>query len=146
MKGQSPKISGIIDIAGMIPADVSAILPKLDTRITRFRMFACHHRPDRSFFWRGKPFPVCARCTGLYAGYAAGAVLFWWLPADLRWGLLALPLAVDGYTQYRGWRTSTNTLRFLTGFPAGIGVVLFSFSLARILLDALHPLLHAFFQ
>ncbi|MEI3349189.1 MAG: DUF2085 domain-containing protein [Dysosmobacter sp.] len=28
----------------------------------------CHQRPDRSFFFHGKQFPVCARCTGVFLG------------------------------------------------------------------------------
>jgi uncharacterized membrane protein len=35
----------------------------------------CHQRADRSFATMGMPWPVCARCTGLYAGAAAGAAL-----------------------------------------------------------------------
>lgn len=32
----------------------------------------CHQLPDRSFFVDGQQLPVCARCTGLYLGAAAG--------------------------------------------------------------------------
>src|SRR3954470_13491308 len=35
--------------------------------------FMCHQRPERSFFLRGHQLPVCARCTGLYAGAALAA-------------------------------------------------------------------------
>ena len=31
-------------------------------------VFGCHCRPDRSFYWKGKKFPLCARCTGELAG------------------------------------------------------------------------------
>ena len=34
----------------------------------------CHQIPDRSFHLAGVQVPVCARCLGLYAGAAAGAV------------------------------------------------------------------------
>jgi uncharacterized membrane protein len=34
----------------------------------------CHQKPERSFHLAGQPLPVCARCTGIFAG-AALAVL-----------------------------------------------------------------------
>ena len=30
----------------------------------------CHRIPERSFFFRGHQFPVCARCTGFYISLA----------------------------------------------------------------------------
>ena len=35
----------------------------------------CHQLPGRSFHIAGVQLPVCARCAGLYAGAAAGAVV-----------------------------------------------------------------------
>jgi uncharacterized membrane protein len=35
----------------------------------------CHQLPDRSFHVDGVQLPVCARCFGLYAGGALGAVI-----------------------------------------------------------------------
>ena len=35
----------------------------------------CHQRPERSFHLAGIQLPVCARCFGLYASGAAGAVM-----------------------------------------------------------------------
>ena len=29
----------------------------------------CHQMPERSFFYKGKQFPVCARCTGVIIGF-----------------------------------------------------------------------------
>ena len=37
--------------------------------------FGCHCRPDRSFFYKGKQFPVCARCTGELAGILAALII-----------------------------------------------------------------------
>jgi uncharacterized membrane protein len=34
----------------------------------------CHQRPERSFHLWGAQFPVCARCTGIYAGAALGVI------------------------------------------------------------------------
>jgi uncharacterized membrane protein len=34
----------------------------------------CHQRPERSFATGGVPWPVCARCTGLYAGALLGSL------------------------------------------------------------------------
>ena len=35
----------------------------------------CHQIAERSFHLAGAQLPVCARCTGIYAGFAAGVVL-----------------------------------------------------------------------
>jgi uncharacterized membrane protein len=35
----------------------------------------CHQRPERSFHLAGVAWPVCARCSGLYLGAAAGGWL-----------------------------------------------------------------------
>ena len=39
--------------------------------------------------------------------------------------VLMIPVAVDGVTQYFGPRESTNTLRFITGFIGGVGLIIF---------------------
>ena len=36
----------------------------------------CHQIAERSFYLEGHPFAVCARCFGLYAGFAAGVGLY----------------------------------------------------------------------
>jgi uncharacterized membrane protein len=50
----------------------------------------CHQRPERSFFWGGHQFPVCARCTGLYLSSAIGLLGWIGLKAARRWQRLPL--------------------------------------------------------
>ena len=83
----------------------------------------CHRMPERSFFYKGKQFPVCARCTGFYAGYFALPLFTFaiWEPTFLWIGLLMVPALIDGLTQAYMNRESTNWLRFATGILAGAG-------------------------
>ena len=91
----------------------------------------CHSRPDRSLYYRGRYFGLCARCTGMYISGILAILSF-----PVRDGLLTpmlsivlgvillLPGGIDGTTQMFGERESTNTLRVVTGLLLGLGVVL----------------------
>lgn len=88
--------------------------------------FLCHGLPERSLLLGGVPMPVCARCTGIYAGVLAGLAAFPLIPM-LKERLMrmiafaaATPLAIDGLTQLVGLRESTNPLRIVTGAIAGV--------------------------
>lgn len=93
--------------------------------------YFCHQIPERSFFIKGHQFPVCARCTGFYTGLAVYLILnlFFKHPYNLEMLIIAMvlmvPVAIDGLTQYFGPRESTNSLRFVTGFIGGIGLIIF---------------------
>jgi uncharacterized membrane protein len=93
--------------------------------------YICHRIPERSFFIKGHQFPVCARCTGFYTGLIVYLILhvFYKHPYDLRVFIMSMtlmiPVAIDGVTQYFGPRESTNTIRFITGFAGGIGLIIF---------------------
>lgn len=84
--------------------------------------FGCHCRPDRSFFWRGKQFPICARCTGELIGILCG------IPITFLYGyagfplmaLLMAPMVADGLIQRLTPYESTNLRRLLTGLLFGI--------------------------
>jgi uncharacterized membrane protein len=43
-----------------------------------YEMFrhVCHQIPERGVYLEGHPFAVCARCTGIYFGFAAGVLLY----------------------------------------------------------------------
>ncbi len=104
-----------------------AVLNKPKQKV-KLEFTLCHRKPERSFFYKGKQFPVCARCTGFYAGYVALPVFTFsiWEPGLLWIGLLMVPALIDGLTQAYMGRESTNWLRFATGILAGAGAIAFS--------------------
>ena len=108
----------------------------------------CHQRPERSFHLASLPLPVCARCTGIYAGAAIAAVV-----ATIRLRASGLPPSGSGIQarrrrrrrsrhRPRGWcwwrppcrqlatlvyewssgQTPSNEFRALTGLILGAGV------------------------
>lgn len=84
----------------------------------------CHQRADRSFFLRGKQFPLCARCTGAFLGYMGGSILFLFYTLPL-WVniLLCVIMFLDWSLQHFNILKSTNIRRILTGFLCGIGLI-----------------------
>jgi uncharacterized membrane protein len=90
-------------------------------------MFLCHRIPERSFFYKGKQLPICARCTGILIGYLFGIIyiIFSKKPHLLFELLLLIPIAIDGLGQLHGYWTSNNTRRLLTGILAGIATIEF---------------------
>jgi len=101
----------------------------------------CHQLPERSFFGGGIQVPVCARDTGIYAGFLLGFLLF----LVFHWGkrpaglpplkvmpllaLFVLVMVVDGGTSYMMLRESTNELRLITGLTTGFALAAFVFPL-----------------
>lgn len=92
--------------------------------------YLCHQRPDRSFFFRGHQFPLCARCTGFVVGTVAFCIYSYLVPIYYTYELLIislliqLPYIIDGTTQYFHLRESNNTLRFITGFIGAFGLII----------------------
>lgn len=89
-------------------------------------LFMCHRRPDRSFHrCNGKPFPICARCTGIFVGYFLGiACAIATGPIFIIYAFLLLfPTVIDGFIQLLTNYESTNTRRLITGLAAGVGIV-----------------------
>jgi len=87
----------------------------------------CHQLPERSLFILGIQMPVCARCFGIYAGIAVGALLYPFISDGKvpdRWVIFAAaaPLVLDGATQLIGLRESFNLLRVATGLVFGSAV------------------------
>ncbi len=95
---------------------------------TKIEWVHCHRKPERSFFYKGKQFPVCARCTGIHIGYVAYPLLLFkviWFSFPITI-LLILPTAIDGLTQAYFNRESNNWLRAITGLTAGVGIMCFA--------------------
>ena len=87
--------------------------------------FICHQRPDRSFFLFGRQLPVCARCTGLYAGAALAAPLALLLTsaalsrARMLLLVAALPTAATWIAEYAVLAHVSNAPRFIAALPLG---------------------------
>lgn len=95
--------------------------------------YVCHQIPERSFFIAGHQFAVCARCTGLYAGFTS-ATLVYPLFKSLRqteapprkWLFIAAaPLAVDFTLGFFGIWDNTHFSRLATGALLGGAAVFY---------------------
>jgi uncharacterized membrane protein len=88
-------------------------------------MFFCHRLPERSFFFRGHQFPLCARCTGILAGYIVGIIyiLIFKVSHIIIELSFMIPLLIDGTGQYLRYFESTNIRRLITGILAGISTI-----------------------
>lgn len=95
----------------------------------------CHQMPERSFFYKGYQFPLCARCMGLVIGYLMG-ILIYFLKI-INWEiaiLLCIPLVIDGGSQYLKWRMSNQRLRLITGILCGIGIMVLEIPAMKLLI------------
>ena len=84
--------------------------------------FGCHARPERSFFFRGKQFPICARCTGELIGMLAGIpiIIIWGCPKIPYVIILMIPMLFDGFLQLLTSYESGNLRRLFTGMLFGV--------------------------
>jgi len=121
-------------VAVIVGAPLAVADGHSDFAATIYRTFShlCHQLPERSFFIASHPFAVCARCTGIYAGFAAAAALYP-LARSLRridtpprkWLFIAAaPLAVDFAIEFSGIWHNTHFSRLVTGAILG-GVAVF---------------------
>lgn len=83
----------------------------------------CHQLPERSFFYHGKQFPICARCTGVVIGQLTAIIYSFVRPISLkRCTFLLSIMGMDWIVQYAKIKESTNMRRLITGFCGGLGL------------------------
>lgn len=91
--------------------------------------FACHQLPSHSYFVFGRQAAYCQRDTAIYttifvAGVAFAAIRHRLPPLPWKWFfVLITPMAIDGFSQLFGWRTSNWQLRTITGALFGLASV-----------------------
>ncbi|MGI9106398.1 MAG: DUF2085 domain-containing protein [Pyrinomonadaceae bacterium] len=95
---------------------------------------ACHQMPERSYWLAGHPLAVCARCLGVYAGFAVAVLCYPLRASGLRctesprraWIVLALlPTAIDFALGITGLWANTHSSRALTGAWLGVWTVFY---------------------
>jgi uncharacterized membrane protein len=100
-----------------------------------YEMFGrvCHQIPGRAFYLEGHPLAVCARCTGIYFGFAAGVLLYPLArslrrsdPPARKWLLISLvPALIDfALGLFHVWE-NTHLSRSLTGALVGTVVAFY---------------------
>lgn len=120
-------------------AEGSIVVRELFHDIITLQFVPCHRRKDRTICIKGKYLPICSRCMSILLGYLflIPLLLFHIHVAFWLGMVLNIPMVVDGYTQWKRWRTSNNTLRVITGLSAGIGqsmiIIFLSFLLIHLL-------------
>lgn len=87
------------------------------------KIFHCHQLPDRSFFFHGMQFPVCARCTGILLGFFLLApIITVFTLGSMKLSLMLIFMMVyDGTLQFCTVYNSNNVMRLLTGAGFGYG-------------------------
>ncbi len=111
---------------------VSRVSAAAATTLYAVGSIVCHQRPERSFHVAGARLPVCARCTGIYAGAALGASAWLLLTRRrtrlsrtraLAWlAVAAVPTALTVGTAMIGVLDPPNIWRAACGVPLGVAV------------------------
>ena len=127
-------IAGVLWVAAVVlaPLAIASRQPVLSigaAGIYAAGAHVCHQRPDRCFWIQGRPMPVCARCTGLYASAAVAAPL----ALFCAWGLssrgarrvaaiAALPTLITWAIEMAGLAHPSNIVRAIAALPLGFAV------------------------
>lgn len=86
------------------------------------KRLGCHQIAERSFFFKGYQFPVCARCTGVIVSSFIAAIVFFVYKISIYVAIgMSGIMFLDWFIQYLEIRQSTNTRRLITGIIGGYG-------------------------
>lgn len=84
----------------------------------------CHQKPERSFFYHGYQFPVCARCVGVILGYLIA------IPCYMIFGFHKKLSITGAFVMFADWaiqqakmKESNNKRRLLTGIAGGFSIM-----------------------
>jgi uncharacterized membrane protein len=101
-----------------------------------YQLFAplCHQIPERSFYVAGHPLAVCARCAGVYVGYALCLALYPLVRSlqrtdapRRRWLIIAsLPCVLDFLVNFLTPWHNTHASRAVTGAMLGAAAVFYT--------------------
>lgn len=101
----------------------------------------CHQRPERSFHLWTSQLPVCARCTGIYAGAALAGVLAlsdrggrmrqWDRRALTVLSIAAAPTLLTLAYEWISGDMPSNAIRALSGVPLGVVLALIVLAATR---------------
>jgi uncharacterized membrane protein len=127
-------LGAFIGVAVLVPVAYAFGLTGPASAIFHAYRFACDELPSHSFHIFGYQTCLCARClaiytsmllTGIFLAVARNRRTFrginWWM-----WLVAMVPMALDGGTQFFGWRESNVWLRLLTGAIFGVATAWFT--------------------
>ncbi len=128
-------VAASVWLAALLVAPLAASAPRGTTRFATAGAvylagrLVCHQQASRSFHLAGTQLPVCARCTGLYVGAVAGALVACGrrrrLAAPIARRALAIaavPTALTVAAAWTGWWEATNVTRALAALPLGAAI------------------------
>jgi Predicted membrane protein (DUF2085) len=118
-----------LPVATRIAAEPHASWPLSIAAVVVYRIgsLLCHQAPERSFHLWSMQMPVCARCSGIYAGAAAAVLFAAVVPERLRPGPAeraavigaALPTIATVAFEWAVGRTPPGWVRAVAGAPIG---------------------------
>ncbi len=115
------------------PLALKLEFPILGLTLYRAFSYLCHQIPERSFIIAERPFAVCSRCFGLYAGFATAVILYPLMKSlrtieapERKWLFVAaVPIAIDFSLEFFGFGHNTHFSRVATGALLGAVSVLY---------------------